>query len=183
MHQLRTKGIKLLQSRNITQQISETKPQTRYVVSPPLGKVHKMTTLKSSSTISMKTWPVAMIESRGDYREEAFLDELIGGPLYSAQKSLPRLPIPSIEETISTFLPTALPLAQSEEEVNNLMAASEVFPQQAEQLHQRLIARKDDEMDNSSWLQLWWNTEGYLKSEKIHCFINCYIRCRGNMLI
>lgn len=104
-----------------------------------------------------------MVESKGDYRGEVHLEEFIGGPLYAKQKALPKLPIPTIENTIATFLPTALPLAQNEQEVMNLKKACEDFPQQAAELHQRLVDRKDKDMDDTSWLQLWWNTLGYLQ--------------------
>ncbi len=183
MHRV-TKGI-IMKSRNILQ--ITHKPQRRYVVSPLLTDktnlrnmrkdLQKMTlsttdiTGKSKSNSSpFKTWPVKMVESKGDYREEAHLEELISGPLYSYQKTLPPLPIPTIEETISTFLPTALPLCESEEEVNNLKEACRAFPNQAAHLHEKLLARKD-EMDNSSWLQLWWNTEGYLKGKHNYLLI------------
>ena len=121
------------------------------------------------STSSFKTWPVPMVESRGDYREEAHLEQLIHGPLYSSQGTLPRLPIPSINETISTFLPTALPLAETEEEADKLKEACEAFPIQAAKLHNRLESGKNEMDSNSSWLQLWWNTEGYLKSKDSEC--------------
>lgn len=103
-----------------------------------------------------------MVESHGDYRAESYLEDHIGGKLYSAQKSLPRLPIPSISETIAKFLPTALPLAKSDEEKETLIKACEDFEGQAGVLQQRLLARKE-EMGDSSWLQLWWNTMGYLQ--------------------
>jgi hypothetical protein len=152
-----------LQSRS---QFSQRHPQKRYVVSPLINKVQKMTTrTRTTSTSNFKSWPVAMVESNGDYRDETYLEDLVGGPLYSAQKSLPKLPIPTIEETISSFLPTALPLAESEEEVRNLKEACKAFPDEAAQLHERLMSRKDDEMKNTSWLQLWWNTAGYLQGK------------------
>ena len=98
-----------------------------------------------------------MIESNGDYRDEAFLEEYIGGPLYENQKNMPRLPIPSIQETMARFLPTALPLAKTEEEKISLKAACEAFPEQARVLQERLKSRRNFEMANSSWLQRWWN--------------------------
>ena len=164
-----------LQSRRISQ--FSRKPQNRYVVSPLVERVRKMTTAATTTKISpdLKTWPVPMIESRGDYREEAHLDDLVNGPLYTSQKTLPQLPIPTIEETISAFLPTALPLAQSEEEIRNLKEACKAFPKQAAQLHERLISRKNNEMENSSWLQLWWNTAGYLQGKKRNFHICIYV--------
>ena len=173
MHQFKTVIQGVMQSRNILR--TTPKPQRRYVVSPLLetkAKHFQKTSFKYNSTIapnetsSFKTWPVAMIESKGDYREEAHLEDLIGGPLYSYQKSLPRLPIPTIEETISTLLPTALTLAESKEEADKFKEACRLFPDQAANLHEKLLARKS-EMENSSWLQLWWNTEGYLKGKDL----------------
>ncbi|KAL7478282.1 hypothetical protein ACHAW6_004054 [Cyclotella cf. meneghiniana] len=111
---------------------------------------------------SIKPWPTPMIESHGDYRAEAPLESHIGGVLYSKQHSLPRLPIPSLRETVDRFLPTALPLAIDEEEKASLIKVAEGFVSEAEELQKRLEARRD-EMKDSSWLQLWWNTLGYLQ--------------------
>jgi carnitine O-acetyltransferase len=107
-------------------------------------------------------WKTPMIESHGDYREEASLETHVGGPLYEHQATLPRLPIPSIEETLERFLPTALPMAKSEEECATLLEACELFPSQAKELQKRLEQRRE-EFPDSSWLQLWWNTAGYLQ--------------------
>ena len=97
-----------------------------------------------------------MIESRGDYREEAFLEQQIGGPLYSNQKDMPRLPVPSLEDTMKRFLPTALPLARTKQEEAELLEACQRFPEQAQELQTRLVQRRNEFRD-SSWLQLWWN--------------------------
>lgn len=111
----------------------------------------------------LKPWPEPFYECDGDYRKETFLEEHIGGPLYREQKSLPRLPIPSIDETIERFLPTALPLAKSEEERAELRAACRKFLTEAHILQHRLQDYRDTEMKDSSWLQLWWNQMGYLQ--------------------
>eukprot|EP00804_Cyclotella_cryptica_P024825 CCRYP_001770-RA/>CCRYP_001770-RA protein AED:0.34 eAED:0.34 QI:323/1/1/1/0.8/0.66/6/2282/674 len=111
---------------------------------------------------SIKPWPTPMLESNGDYRAEAPLESHIGGALYSQQHSLPRLPIPSLRETVDRFLPTALPLAVDDEEKSSLIRAAESFVSEAEELQRRLEGRRE-EMKDSSWLQLWWNTLGYLQ--------------------
>ena len=98
-----------------------------------------------------------MIESRGDYREEMFLEDYIGGPLYENQKNMPRLPVPPIEDTIERFLPTALPLAKTEGEKVALKEACKAFKGEAQALQERLLARRNIEMADSSWLQKWWN--------------------------
>jgi len=116
-----------------------------------------------STTTSLKPWPQPAIESQGDYRAEAFLEQHIGGPLYAHQATLPHLPIPNVEDTITKFLSTALPLAESDEEKQTLLNASASFPADAAKLQQRLQARRDVDMKDSSWLQLWWNQMGYLQ--------------------
>jgi hypothetical protein len=109
------------------------------------------------SANDFRPWGVEMIESHGDYREEAFLEQLIGGPLYSNQATMPRLPIPSIQDTMRRFLPTALPLARTKEEEAKLKEACQNFPEQAQELQQRLLERRNGDFRDSSWLQLWWN--------------------------
>ena len=107
-------------------------------------------------------WPDPLIEAYGDYRDEEFLEQHIGGPLYSKQKELPRLPVPSLEETINRLLPTAVPLALDEEEKQEFMDACQVFPEEAKDLQYRLTERRK-KYDSSSWLQQLWNTNGYLQ--------------------
>ena len=128
--------------------------------------------VKPSSTVStsddqttttlLPRWPTPAVTCHGDYTQEAWLEELIGGPLYEHQASLPRLPVPSIPETLERFLPTALPLAKSEEEQRSLQQAIAKFPSQAETLQKRLQQRQQA-LSNTSWLAPWWNTWGYLQ--------------------
>ena len=109
-----------------------------------------------------KTRELSFLESHGDYRTDALHLEDTSRPLYSHQQDLPRLPVPSLEETVETFLPTALPLCKTSEERDALVQAAKRFPQQAAHLQQRLLQRQADK-DDSSWLQEWWNQLGYLK--------------------
>jgi carnitine O-acetyltransferase len=145
-----------------------TPPQSSFTVgqgSKPLNSSRKIQFTSSMSTVltNLKPWNQPMIESYGDYRKEAFLETHIGGPLYEHQRLLPRLPVPLLEETMNRFLPTALPLSKSKQEAETLRRACEVFPQQAAELQERLLHRANVEMADSSWLQLWWNTWGYLQ--------------------
>ncbi len=110
-----------------------------------------------------------MVESRGDYRAEAYLEDHIGGKLYSQQHSLPRLPIPNISDTMTKLVPTVLPLAKSDEEKATFIKACEDFEGQAGELQRRLVERKEGDMKDSSWLQHWWNTMGYLQV-RLHFF-------------
>lgn len=113
--------------------------------------------LMIASTSMIHSWPTRVVESNGDYRNETYLETLIGGPLYENQKNLPRLPIPSVSDTLKRFLPTALPLARNEEEKEALKEACRQFPELANELHERLQQRRNEEFPDSSWLQQWWN--------------------------
>ena len=89
------------------------------------------------------------------------MEQYIGGPLYSSQNSLPNLPVPSISQSIDLFLPSALPLARTKQQEEDLIKACEAFPKEAEVLQKRLEARACARK-KSSWLQEWWNFS-YLK--------------------
>eukprot|EP00986_Skeletonema_menzelii_P000828 scaffold238_cov102-Skeletonema_menzelii.AAC.5 len=111
-----------------------------------------------------RPWPSRVVESTGDYTHETHLERTIGGKLYENNNKniLPELPVPTIQETIQRFIPSALPLCESDEERESLMRACDTFEQQAKELQLRLLQRKE-EWENSSWLQKWWNQKGYLE--------------------
>jgi carnitine O-acetyltransferase len=104
-------------------------------------------------------------DSDGDYRNDEVALRLNSSeaPLYSQQSALPALPVPSLSESIATFLPTALPLAETDDEMAALRAATNAFPEQAAVLQERLLQRAAESSSSSSWLQQWWNTQGYLQ--------------------
>ena len=112
----------------------------------------------------LRPWPRPHVVSHGDYAAEAFLEEHIGGPLYEHQSRLPSLPVPTIKETLQRFLPTALPLAESDAERQGLLEACDRFEEEAVTLQRRLQERcEESQRHNTSWLQHWWNTWGYLQ--------------------
>ena len=127
---------------------------------PPLPTTSKSE--RESNKAPFPLWPQPVIEAKGDYTEEAHLENLIGGPLYANNENLPRLPIPTLHETIERFLPTALPLCESEIEKQTLIEACNIFEEEAGPLQKRLQRRRE-EWPNSSWLQKWWNQKMYLE--------------------
>lgn len=127
------------------------------ISSSPRVSVPWMVALRAS----VSTWPAPFVDSHGDYQQEAFL-EPHDTPLYEHQRDLPRLPLPTLEDTTNLFLPTALPLAESEEEAVTLQQACLDFLEEAKPLQERLLQRQA-ELSETSWLQKWWNTIGYLQ--------------------
>lgn len=136
--------------------------RNKILLRPPTGTVFKSTATVHQNEPVLKPWNQTVVESHGDYRQEAWLEDHIGGPLYAKQHQLPRLPVPEVHQTLERFLPTALPLAKDQQEIENLKKAVAAFPEQSAVLQERLLKRKQDNPD-SSWLQHWWNTLGYLQ--------------------
>ena len=143
--------------------LSVLKPN-RYGRKKETAAVVKSLSSQSSvgSSAVFKPWPVSSVTAHGDYRNETWLEQHIAGPLYANQEQLPRLPIPTVRETLERFLPTALPLCRDDQEAADLKRAVAAFPSQAAVLQERLLERAE-EFHNSSWLQKWWNQAGYLQ--------------------
>ncbi|KAK1938070.1 Carnitine O-acetyltransferase [Phytophthora citrophthora] len=102
-------------------------------------------------------------ECWGDYRAEADLEDA-SLPLYRFQRDLPRLPVPSLADTVALYLETLKPLTSPGEftRAKELAAAFLRPGGMGEELQRRLQARAKDRND-SSFLSEWWNTLGYLQ--------------------
>ena len=79
------------------------------------------------------------------------------------EDSLPRLPVPSLEETANRYLKSVHPLL-SPAEFEHTKSAVEAFVRpggQGQTLQQRLVARAQDPKIKN-WLTEWWNNAAYL---------------------
>jgi carnitine O-acetyltransferase len=85
------------------------------------------------------------------------------GPMLRFQESLPKLPVPSLEETASRYVKTLRPLL-SDTEFSASRAAVDDFIKPGgigAKLQERLIARRNDPK-HKNWLSEWWNDAAYL---------------------
>lgn len=64
-------------------------------------------------------------ETDGDYRTEKFMEGGSSAPLYSLQGSLPRLPVPTLEETLARYLASIQPVAKQHEYQTSVAATRE----------------------------------------------------------
>jgi carnitine O-acetyltransferase len=79
------------------------------------------------------------------------------------QESLPKLPVPSLEETAARYVKTLRPLL-SDTEFSASRAAVDDFIKPdgiGAKLQERLIARRNDPK-HKNWLSEWWNDAAYL---------------------
>jgi len=111
-----------------------------------------------------KRWSVPNHVSFGDYAADDFLHAEIGGPLYAAQSTLPSLPLPSLQATLDTLKDSLLAVCTSSAEEESVLADLSTFSATGGALLQTLLQSRADtaHLTKTSWLQHWWNTQGYL---------------------
>ncbi|KDN35644.1 putative carnitine O-acetyltransferase mitochondrial precursor [Tilletiaria anomala UBC 951] len=86
------------------------------------------------------------------------------GALFAGQTSLPRLPVPPLEQTLKKYLRSTLPHQPSKEALQATKNAVEAALSGADAktfqtLQQRLLERRDSK---DSWLSEWWNEAAYM---------------------
>ncbi|KAK2044041.1 choline/Carnitine O-acyltransferase [Colletotrichum somersetense] len=113
------------------------------------------TTKRNSSSLPSE---MANIRLRAGYVEDKSK-----GPMLRFQDSLPRLPVPTLEETAARYIKTLHPLL-SESEFDASKKAVEEFVKPGGigiKLQEKLLARREDPA-NRNWLYEWWNDAAYL---------------------
>ncbi|KAI9766126.1 MAG: Carnitine O-acetyltransferase mitochondrial [Candelina submexicana] len=85
------------------------------------------------------------------------------GPMLRFEDSLPRLPVPTLQETADRYLKSVHPLLNESEFKNTQEAVADLTKPggMGETLQKRLISRRDDPM-HKNWIYEWWNDAAYL---------------------
>jgi carnitine O-acetyltransferase len=91
------------------------------------------------------------------------VEDLSKGRTLRFQESLPRLPVPTLQETAERYLKSVHPIV-TPKEYENTKAAVEEFIKPGgvgEALQQKLLARAQ-KPETKNWLSEWWNFSAYL---------------------
>ncbi|KAL8672464.1 MAG: hypothetical protein Q9168_003067 [Polycauliona sp. 1 TL-2023] len=94
---------------------------------------------------------------------EGYREDNTRGPMLRFEDSLPRLPVPTLEETSKRYLKSVRPLL-NQAEYKNTQKAVEEFVRPCgigEELQKRLQARREDPK-HRNWIYEWWNDAAYL---------------------
>jgi carnitine O-acetyltransferase len=93
----------------------------------------------------------------------AFKEDLGKGKMLRFQESLPRLPVPTLQETAERYLKSVQPITTPQEFERTKAAMSEFVKPGGvgETLQQKLITRYEDP-NTKNWLSEWWNHYAYL---------------------
>ncbi|KAL1919862.1 uncharacterized protein VTP21DRAFT_1794 [Calcarisporiella thermophila] len=118
--------------------------------------------LKSESSLSRTK---SMIEEfRSEFNTEHIPEEKVHepGPMFKFQQTLPRLPVPSLHETMEKYLRTVEPLLKSSEFARTKAAVEEFMRPGGwgETLQNRLLSRANDP-NIANWLEDWLNESMY----------------------
>ncbi|KAL1972611.1 hypothetical protein VTN31DRAFT_7025 [Thermomyces dupontii] len=94
---------------------------------------------------------------------EGYKEDLSKGRMLRFEDSLPRLPVPSLEETGRRYLKSVRPLLTPEEYERTSKAVHEFIKPggEGEPLQKRLLERRNDP-NIKNWLTEWWNHTAYL---------------------
>ncbi|KAI9683406.1 MAG: Carnitine O-acetyltransferase mitochondrial [Trizodia sp. TS-e1964] len=116
----------------------------------------------SSSKILRRMAPIA-VRSSSSSLPSGYVEDTSKGPMLRFQESLPKLPIPSLQETGERYLKTLHPLLSTPELQNSKKAVADFLKPggQGEVLQKRLAARRNDPK-HKNWLAEWWNDTAYL---------------------
>ena len=100
---------------------------------------------------------------RADGEGIGYAEDKSKGPMLRFQDSLPRLPVPSLEETAARYIKSLRPLLSPAELDASKKAVEEfVKPGGAgSKLQERLVARREDPAVRN-WIYEWWNDAAYL---------------------
>ena len=79
------------------------------------------------------------------------------------EDSLPRLPVPTLEETAKRYLKSVHPLLNNDEFENTKKAVADFIKPNGvgQALQKKLLARRDDPK-HKNWIYEWWNDAAYL---------------------
>jgi carnitine O-acetyltransferase len=94
---------------------------------------------------------------------EGYREDISKGAMLRFEDSLPRLPVPTLEETSARYLKSIHPLLNKDEYAASEKAVA-AFQKQGglgQTLQKRLLARRDDPTQKS-WIYEWWNEAAYL---------------------
>ncbi|KAI5466542.1 acyltransferase ChoActase/COT/CPT [Mariannaea sp. PMI_226] len=93
----------------------------------------------------------------------SYVEDKSKGPTLRFQDSLPRLPVPTLEETAKRYLKSLHPLLTSTEYEASKKAVEEFIRPGGigSKLQDKLIARREDSK-TKNWIYDWWNDAAYL---------------------
>lgn len=94
---------------------------------------------------------------------KGYVEDISKGPMLRYQESLPKLPVPTLEETAAKYLRSVVPLTTPDEYARTEAAVKDfIKPGGAGQALQKKLEAKAADPNVKNWLYEWWNDAAYL---------------------
>lgn len=92
-----------------------------------------------------------------------YAEDKLKGPMLRFQDSLPRLPVPTLEETSARYIKSLHPLLSADELASSKKAVEEFIKPGGvgRKLQEKLVAQREDP-NVRNWIYKWWNEAAYL---------------------
>lgn len=122
--------------------------------------------LRSSYTSTQLSRTVAMAPSsvrKNSSLPAGYKEDSSKGPMLRFEESLPKLPVPTLEETATRYLKSVHPLLSTSEFQSTTSAVQEFIKPGGigSKLQEKLIVRREDPK-HKNWIYEWWNDAAYL---------------------
>ncbi|KAK0636908.1 acyltransferase ChoActase/COT/CPT [Bombardia bombarda] len=107
--------------------------------------------------------PAAAAKRNSSTLPPGYVEDKSKGPMLRFQESLPRLPVPTLEETAARYLKSLRPLLSDEKLAHSTKAVESFIAPggPGQKLQEKLLARREDPK-HKNWLYDWWNEAAYL---------------------
>ncbi|GAO15717.1 hypothetical protein UVI_02043540 [Ustilaginoidea virens] len=118
----------------------------------------------ASVTPAALVFPPRVVAETGPSGDAAgYAEDRSKGPMLRFQESLPRLPVPTLEETAKRYLKSLHPLLSAGEYAASTAAVADFIKPGGvgAQLQDRLVAMREDPATRN-WVYEWWNEAAYL---------------------
>ncbi|KAI9054865.1 hypothetical protein LZ554_002009 [Drepanopeziza brunnea f. sp. 'monogermtubi'] len=136
------------------------KAVTKGRTSPLLRSSFIATRPSLSRTLGMAP---ANARSNSSALPQGYKEDHSKGPMLRFEESLPKLPVPTLEETAVRYLKSVHPLLSNSELATTTKAVQEFIKPGGvgNKLQEKLIARREDPK-TKNWIYEWWNDAAYL---------------------
>lgn len=104
--------------------------------------------------------PAATVPPRRSLTSSSALRNASHRPLYASQSTIPHLPVPLLESTMSKYLDTLLPLQSAEEHQASAKKVEAFLGSEHGRTLQKRLEQRAEQRD--SWLSEWWNDVAYM---------------------
>ncbi|ANB12786.1 carnitine O-acetyltransferase CAT2 [Sugiyamaella lignohabitans] len=133
------------------------------MLSTRLVPLRRSVNMVSRSAVSSSMTLGLRANSTGAKLPPPYVEDISKGATFRFQDSLPKLPVPTLEETAVKYLRSVKAIASPEQYSNTEKAVKEFLKpgSQGPELQKKLLARANDP-NVKNWLSEWWNEGAYM---------------------